>query len=168
MKKEKMSKWGAILVCAIIFSISLYTIMDHTIGSYGRSTEGSIYNDNSKIVLKGDSYSYVTSLGNHKGGILKKKFRFTGMHTIYKLNTTTGGRIEVNYQVDIDSGKFKIVFINAKNQIIDVLEGEGTGTKGINLEPGVSRVKLVADDAKGELRFNITTKDKINIKYVGK
>jgi hypothetical protein len=77
-------------------------------------------------------------------------------------------KVEVDYEARISSGEFKIVFINPQNKITNVFEGTGKGNKQINLDKGKTRVKIVAKDARGDLRFHVTSKDNVNIKYVGR
>lgn len=148
------------LIIIVIVIISILGGFIFTIGSYQKS----IYEDNSKIISKFDSSFYLNQVSNKIGGVLKSKFRFTGMDTVYKLNAKEDGTISVNYNVNITSGKFKIVLISPDNEVITILEGSGEGNKEILLTNGKSRLKLVGNNAKGNIEISINTKNNIKIK----
>lgn len=155
-----------ITITVIIVSIIIIGAVSFFISNYGGNYKKNIYGDNSKIITEYDTYSYNRQVCNNTDGKLKSKFRFTGMDTIYKLDSEDGGVASIKYNVNITSGKFKIVLINPNDEITTVIEGTGEGTKDIELSSGESRIKLVGKDAKGEIEIDIDSNDYVKTNHV--
>lgn len=159
-----------ILIIAIITVLMVITgiigVSVYVVNNYAGNYQKSIYENNSKIIDKSDSYSYFNQVRSNIDGTLKSKFKFTGMDTIYNLDTKDGGTISINYNANIVSGKFKLVLINPDDEVTTIVEGTGKGTKKISLGNGEGRLKLVGKNAKGDIELSIDTKDDIEIEYL--
>lgn len=154
------------IVTVVIVITGIIGVSGYVINNYAGNYQKSIYENDSKIIDKSDSYSYFNQVRSNIDGTLKSKFKFTGMDTIYNLNTKDGGTISINYNANIISGKFKLVLINPDDEVTTIVEGTGKGTKKISLGNGESRLKLVGKNAKGDIKLSIDAKDDIEIEYL--
>ncbi|MGL4731398.1 MAG: lipoprotein [Clostridium sp.] len=154
------------IVTVVIVITGIIGVSGYVINNYAGNYQKSIYENDSKIIEKSDSYSYFNQVRSNIDGTLKSKFKFTGMDTIYNLNTKDGGTISINYNANIISGKFKLVLINPDDEVTTIVEGTGKGTKKISLGNGESRLKLVGKNAKGDIKLSIDAKDDIEIEYL--
>ena len=148
-----------VLAFMIIIGVATYNGLNYA-GNYQKS----IYEDDSKIISESDSYSYVHRTSTTSGERLKSKFRLTGMNTIYDIYADEDTTININYNVNITDGKFKIVLIAPDDEVITILEESGEGTKEINIKSGESRVKIVGRDAKCDINISIDAKENVDIK----
>ena len=133
--------------------------------SCGISTyQKSLYNDNSKIIKQGDSYSFLKRAENTYNNKTSVKFgTFYGMETIWTIDAKSEGNIKINYKTQIKGGKFKIVFITPENEIKTICEGTQNGSILIKAEMGKSRIKIVGNETKGECELSIFPDGNIKI-----
>lgn len=129
------------------------------VGSYQRT----LYNDNSKIIAEGDSYSFLNKTGINENNETNLEFRFTGMDTIWELDASKDTVIKIDYKSEILEGKFKVVLIEPTDKIINIIEQSATGNKEISIIKGKSRIKMVGDDAKGKLQWTMLSSNDVNI-----
>lgn len=123
-----------------------------------------LYNDNSKIIKQGDSYSFIKRVSNTNNKKTDIKFgTFYGMETLWTVNTKNYGNLKINYKTQISRGKFKILFISPDNEIKTICENTQNGSIVIKAEKGKSRIKIVGNDAKGECEIALIPDDNINI-----
>lgn len=123
-----------------------------------------LYNDNSKIIKQGDSYSFLKRAGNTYNNKTSVKFgTFNGMETLWTVNTKNEGNIKINYKTQISRGKFKIVFITPEDEIKTICENTQNGSIVIKTKKGKSRIKIVGNDAKGECELSLAPDSNIKI-----
>ncbi|SHE80315.1 hypothetical protein SAMN02745195_01155 [Thermoanaerobacter uzonensis DSM 18761] len=122
------------------------------------SYQKEIYNDNAKIINQGDSYTFLNRVGDIKDNNLKIVYSgFYGMETIWEVESEGKGTVTIKFDSKVDKGKFKLVFITPENKVINVFEQSGKGEKTIQTEKGKSRIKIVGNNAKGQIEINIKT-----------
>ncbi|AIS52839.1 hypothetical protein TKV_c16850 [Thermoanaerobacter kivui] len=118
-----------------------------------------IYDDDSKIVNVGDSYSFSKRIENNINNNLKIKYNgFYGMETIWDIKSEGNGAVIIRFDSQVDRGKFKLVFITPDNEVIKVFEQSEKGEKIIETKKGKSRIKIVGNNAKGQVEINVETK----------
>lgn len=110
----------------------------------------SIYHDDPRIAQGSDTYSVVDSRGSlfdrHLGEL-------TGLETWLQLSVPEeGGTFRVDYDVTVQAGDFKIVFVDGKNVDI-VCEGSGVGSRTFTLEPGDYALKAVGTHAGADIEL---------------
>lgn len=154
MKKNKFLTTTLILVFLIILGGC------SNISSYQKE----IYDDDSKISKQGDSYSFALRSGSTNGNETEIKFiTFNGMETLFNIDSKEEGTINLDYNSEINSGLFKLVLINPDDEIINIFEGSQNGSTTVNIKNGKSRLKIVGNDAKGEIKLLIKENGNIKI-----
>lgn len=155
------------LIIGTIALIALFSIIKGiqplTKGLFQSSSKSSIYDDNSKIVSEGDSYSYQSKVGTNVNNKTNLKFRFTGMDTIWELDSKKDATLQIDFKSQISNGKFKMVLISPNNKIVNILEQSITGNKKLSISSGKSRIKIVGSNAYGNLQLYISSKDDVKI-----
>lgn len=136
---RKKNILACILIC--IFAIC---------GCSNQAIEG-IYNSDAKIAEDYDTYNLV----NYKGKQVNENYKVSagkieGMYTVWKCDAGTEKELEITYQVSVDSGKMKLVFIDAEGGLETLAEvSEESETKDgktvhVVLKEGKNRLKAVA------------------------
>jgi len=140
------------------FLLSLYLFLIILIGSgCGVSQDKkNIYSNNDIITQEADSFSFKTrkDTGNSKDEVNIKYNGFYGADTIWVIESENDEEIILKYNSNVKSGEFKVVLINPKKEIENILVGSQQGDKTIKLTKGKYVIKIVGRNAKGEI--NIT------------
>ncbi|KOA18849.1 hypothetical protein CLHOM_27880 [Clostridium homopropionicum DSM 5847] len=115
-----------------------------------------IYSNNDIIAQEADSFSFGTrsDTGNSKDEVNIKYSGFYGADTIWIIEAEENQEIILKYNSNVKSGDFKLVLINPKKEIENILVGTQQGDKTIKLTKGKYVIKIVGRNAKGEI--NIT------------
>ena len=113
------------------------------------SMDRMIFDDNEKIVREADTYSYITK----RGDVIDQKASFEirgfyGTDTIYQFEQQ--GELTIHLNVDLTSGRFKVVFIDPQ-QNITILNSSQT----MILNEGTYRIKLVGENAYAKVDMDI-------------
>ena len=114
-----------------------------------------IYDDDSKIALDYDSYSYLSERGENKKNTTNIKFNFTGMDTRWKIEAEKDAVLTIDYDSKISKGDFKVVIISPQKEVSTILDQSASGSKDINIKKGTSRIKIVGKNAKGKLKLKL-------------
>ncbi|MBZ4663606.1 MAG: hypothetical protein JG776_1321 [Caloramator sp.] len=147
----------------IILLISILILL-FTAGCKGTAYQRSLYDDDKKIVSDGDSYTYGLRSGMTVNNKTTIKFgRFTGMETIYYVEAKKNSKIKIDFNAKIKTGHFKVVFIDANNNITKILEGTLEGSVDLDVLKGTGRIKFVGRDAAGEISLKIYPADDVEI-----
>lgn len=107
--------------------------------------KGIYYEDEDFIVQQGDSYSYLTCLGNLSDLEIRG---YSGTQTIFAYNGVSTLETSVSYQINM--GKIKVVLIDPNNEITEL-----NGEQIFSLSGGLYRIKIIGDNAYGNLSINI-------------
>ena len=128
------------------------------------ASKNNIYNNNEKIVKEDYSYNYTNSIGESSNDKMDMKYSgFYGTDTIWILEVKEESEITFNYDSIVDSGNFKAVLINNKEEIENISEGTEQGNKTIKLAKGKYKFKLVGRDAEGEINISINKNNNVGI-----
>jgi hypothetical protein len=127
-----------------------------------------IYDDNDRIAQQGDSFSYTTRTDTEDSNdkIDIKYSGFYGTETIWDLDSKEDGEITIKYDSAVNSGDFKAVFINPKNEINNILIKKQQGEKTIKLSKGKYIFKIVGRNTKGEIKVSINKSQNVEITKV--
>ncbi|WP_157453633.1 hypothetical protein [Clostridium sartagoforme] len=89
------------------------------------------------------------------------------MDTIWSIISENDAMISINFSSDIELGTFKVVLIDPNNNITNILEQSQEGTEVYKVKKGNNRIKIVAKEAKGKLKLDITPeKDGLEIDII--
>lgn len=145
-----------IYIFLVILAISIGTSCNH----YQKKD---IFDNNSRIVREGDSYSYKDRIGEIDSSSMDLDISgFYGCDTIWYIESNGDNSISLDYNVELIKGRLKLVIISPENKIIKSINK--TGSYDINLIEGTSRVKIVGDNAKGTINTSIKYENNIVIK----
>jgi len=140
------------------FFLFLYIFLIIAIGSgCGVSHDKeNIYSNNDIIAQEADNFSFRTrkDTGDSKDEVNIKYSGFYGADTIWIIEAEEDEEIMLKYNSNVKGGEFKVVLINPKKEIENILVGTKQGDKTIKLTKGKYVIKIVGRNAKGEI--NIT------------
>lgn len=129
-----------------------------------------VYDDTAKIA--GEDillhYSSTSFIKRKKYSYQARELQLHGSDTYIIYDMKTSATVEMIYLTELVSGKFKIVLVDPKNQVTNLAEGTGSGTKTISLKQGRNRIKLVGNQAYlYQLSINLSEVDekKVNAVY---
>jgi subtilisin-like proprotein convertase family protein len=153
-RKNKIIGFITVLMC--IFALGGCAVSDY---------QKSLYKDDSKIASQADSYSFRNRLGSASSGKASVKFgTFFGMDTLLAIEASQESTASLEVDVKINSGDFKVVLISPDNKVTTIAEGTKSGLQELKLQKGKSRIKIVGNNAKGEVKLNIKDNDYIKVK----
>lgn len=113
-----------------------------------------IYDDAQRIAQAGDSYSfYKRSEKKDEQQVEIRYSRFYGVQTIWVIEFQQQGEIILNYDSQVNNGKFKVVLITPEGQVIKVAEQNSRGSFTFGLPKGKYTVKIVGNNANGAIRL---------------
>ena len=143
----------------------MLAIMNITGCSSVANYKNSIFDDESKIINQGDSYTYLTRLGKSIGNEAGIEFTsFSGTDTIYRIVSDGENAVVFSFESIVDKGDFKVVLITPDDEVINIVDGIKEGSETILLKEGTSRIKLVGKKAKGEIKLKIESGENVDIK----
>lgn len=122
-----------------------------------------IFGSSRSIVNPKDDFYYYIQNGTMDPYIEFKKY--SGIHTICSINSTGAGSITVDYELEVDKGRYKVVLISPDNQITNIVSEPGSQTKEYQLKDGVSRIRLVGKYAYGKISMVIDPSDEVDITW---
>lgn len=127
--------------------------------SYNRNAVYSnIYNDNDKIAQTSEDHIYTTASAtkNSDKDLSLKYSGFLGVDAIWGINSKEDGEITLDYDSKVDSGDFKVVLVNPKKEIENILVGTDSGSKTLKLSNGEYVLKIVGNNANGNVKLKIS------------
>lgn len=141
-----------------IFIIFLISFIEGCNMSYNRNTVyGNIYNDNDKISQISENHIYTTaSTTKDSDRNLSLKYSgFLGVDAIWSINSKEDGEITLDYDSKVNSGDFKVVLVYPNKDIENILVGADSGSKTIKLSKGEYVLKIVGNNANGNVKLTI-------------
>lgn len=162
MKNRRIS---IALVLCIVLSVFLGGC------SEDNSHQKSMYDDDKKIAAAEDSFSFLVREGNTTQEETKISFKsFDGTETIWYIEAKEDSIVQIKYESEISSGRFKTVLIAPDNKVINIFEktkeseGKSQGQVERKVQKGESRIKIVGNGAKGKLTLNIKPGSNVEVK----
>ncbi len=150
-----------IIVAVFILVIGMKTGDGITKALYSNDN---IYNDDSKIIQSGDTYSYTNQVYNRSENSIKMSFKLSGMETLWEVETTQDTFIDIEYDAHIKDGNLKLVMIHEDNTIETILDQSGNELVSIPIKKGLNRIKIVGKSAHAELNFEIIPRENTTVK----
>lgn len=142
-----------------LFPILLINFINGCNMSYNRNNVyNNIYNDNDKIAQINGNHVYTTA-GTTKDSdknLSLKYSGFLGVDAIWRINSKEDGEITLDYDSKVDCGDFKVVLVNPKKDIENILIGTDHGSKTLKLSKGEYVLKLVGNNANGNVKLAIS------------
>lgn len=132
--------------------------------AYTDKNERDIFYNYNSIGNNYDCYSSLTYEVENSDFGKSIKFRFTGMDTICRIDSKEDTTILIKYNYEIFHGRFKVVLIDANNNIINLIEQSNvfnifkrnkSNEIAVTLKKGESRIKIIGKDANGILDFKV-------------
>lgn len=127
--------------------------------SYNRNTVYSnMYNDNEKISQTNENHIYTTAgvTKDSDQNLSLKYGGFLGVDAVWSINSKEDGEITLDYNSKVDSGDFKVVLVNPQKEIENISVGTNQGSKTLKLSKGESVLKLVGNNANGNVKLTIS------------
>lgn len=148
----------------IIFSLTVILLGSLT-GCRVSDYQSSIYNDDSKIVKQADSYSFRNRIGSTSNDKTEMRFgTFYGVDSIWSMDAKADDIVNIEYDIKIERGNFKVVLINPDNKVTTIAEGSKSGKEELKLQNGKSRVKVVGNNAKGAIKLSVKGGENVKIR----
>jgi hypothetical protein len=123
-----------------------------------------IYDKDNKIAEQGDSYTFITRIGSTANDKMNAKFSgFYGMDSTWTIDASGEEIATMEVNAEVSKGRFKVVLISPDNKVHTVFEGSKNETIDLRLSKGISRIKIVGDEAKGNIEMSIKGNDKVKI-----
>ena len=156
---EKGVKMKSLVAMLVGLNILLFAGVGSWFGSWFGGNNDNY--DNEKVLIRdSSSYSYW-----EKDGVA-----FTGNDVIWKMDASKAANVECAYNVNISSGKFKIIEITTDKKIKTLWENtdgnKANGSFTISLNKGTSRIKIVGKKAKGSLTMTLTPNENVNVEAI--
>lgn len=130
-------------ICGVVAAVILALL---TMSLCGCDTED-IYDNDYKIIHEDKTMASVMSENKTTTSYIGKAESFSGVKTALNV-VVNDGKIHLSYSVNVESGRFKIVAVDAENLYL-IHEGEGnTSDATVEVPNGTYRIRIVGDKAK--------------------
>lgn len=165
MRKGGRVKLGMtqMMIIFLFSAIFVIVICIKVFNSWSSSTKN-IYDNNVMIAEQGDSYSYKNKEEESSNTKFDLEYnKFSGDDTIWSLKVKKESTLELNYDLTIKSGDFKLVLITPDKKVENILQEESKGKKEIQLNEGIYRIKIVGKNTKGHIKLSIAENKNIEV-----
>lgn len=149
----------------LILSIIMITVLNgcSRVSAYQKG----IYDKDKEIVKQNDSATFFKRIGNTTNDTLAISFSsFSGMESLWSIKSKGDNTLTIDYDLDLDKGRFKCVLITPDDEVINIFEDEDKDNKTIELPEGKSRIKIVGKEAKGKVAIAIVSMEDVNIQEI--
>ncbi len=144
----------------VLLFVFMFTLMIFMFGCGVVDGKNDIYGNNDKISKPGDSYSFQSRIGKTDEKNMDVEYdKFTGVQTIWTINVTQNGEIEIYVDSQVKKGDFKVVLVTPDQEVIKVLESTGDETSTVPLSKGKYSIKIVGKNSKGTIKINLSVSD---------
>lgn len=126
----------------------------------------SSYVSDKEIISDENSYTYrKCNDAGSTGNSLNREFEgFDGKDTIWMLDAGDKASVTIQASVALDKGSFKVLLVTDNNDIITLLENNGTYGQNIELEPGTSRIIIVGNNSSGVCQISFNDIENVTVK----
>lgn len=126
----------------------------------------SSYVSDKKIISDENSYTYrkYNDTGSTSNSLNRAFEGFDGKDTILMLDAENKASITVKISTTLDKGKYKVLLVTSNNDIVTLLENDGTYEQNIELEAGTSRIIIVGDNSSGVCQIAFSDVENVTIK----
>lgn len=157
-----MSSLNKKMIVKIITLVLLFSNLLYGCDAYEQKS--SIYDSNTKILQNGDSFYFMNRIGEIDENRLDLKFnKFYGVQTIWIIIVDQPGEIKIEFDSNVKSGDFKVVLETPEQELIKIIENEGTDSYKLNALAGDYKIKIVGKNAYGSIKIEIETNSDVDI-----
>lgn len=148
-----------LLILIGIVAVLLFKSNSSITNTVADSKQKAMYDNNSYIAQQGDTYTYMTSIGHseQKDTLDMTYQRFYGSETIWTLNASKPGEIRIKYDSKVKEGRFKAVLISPSKNVLTIVNANKVGNYKYTLQEGEYRIKIIGDNAYGNIRMKLST-----------
>lgn len=140
----------------ITFALTIILLIGLLAACGGSKAQQHLYDDDSRIAEQGDSYTYATKADLTENEHTNARFSgFSGADTVWYLEVGAETTIHMQHNLDIRSGKLKLVLVAPDDRVTVISDQSGEGNLEIPLDKGNSRIKLVGQKASGSFKASI-------------
>lgn len=151
----------------LLILVSFWLLILNACSSAG-AYQQSVYDDDQKISAQGDSYTFVNRIGESDETEISLTFSgFSGKQTLWEVDADEDGTISMAADITIKGGRFKLCLIDSDNHVTAIANDSTSGELSVPVVKGVSRIALVGDGAKGEIKISLSENEGITIQAVG-
>ena len=134
--------------------------------SMDNGAKRSIYNDDSKIVEQGDSFSFFAHSASFDNNTIKVSFnKFAGKKQLIGIHGKDKGEITIHYSCKVKSGKLKVVLVTDQKEIRKVFEQDASGSVNIEVPAGKNRIIMLGDNAKASLEISFEAGENFEVTH---
>ncbi len=114
-----------------------------------------LFNNQGALLAEEDQFYFRIRNGRIAPGM---EFQdYSGINTIWVLNSPNESWITCSYDLQIDKGRFKVILISPAGEIFNIVETSESGIRTINLLPGESRIRIAGSRTTGNIEFYLET-----------
>ncbi len=124
------------------------------------------YDNNEKIAKTRVESEYYKSSGYLKGNVVDIDIYFTGIETLWEINSQKEESINLDTKMEMKDSKFKLVVVNSNKKVTNLAEGNFKGKIEVPLTKGKNEIKMVGKNSNGKLFAELEEKDGIQIEEV--
>lgn len=166
MLKNKATKI-VVSLAGLLCMGSLFCGCGNTIGM---ATSTNSYNNEKVLAKDSSSYNYWEKEGTADETSADINFFFSGNDVIWKIDSEKDTDLQCSYDINISSGKFKIIEITDDKNIVTLWENtdssENSGNFPIHLSTGTSRIKIVGKKAQGTATLSLADNSDVQVEAV--
>lgn len=152
MRRFKLSHSINILIIILGLSITVKKISERF---FLGDEDSCLYYNDCIIKPERDNCTYLYSKGTNESGDTDISFRFSGMDTIWGINSRKEIDVVFKYNSVIKDGDFKVVLINPDESISEILNGSEEGEITHLIKPGKTKVMIVGNKVSGSLKLRL-------------
>lgn len=152
MRRFKLSH--SIIILIIILGV-LITVKKISERFFLGNEESCIYYNDFMIKSERDNCTYLYSKGTNESGDTDISFKFSGMDTIWCINSKSEADVVFKCNAVIKEGDFKVVLINPDDSISEIVDGSVEGEISYLIKPGKTRVRIVGNKVSGSLKLRL-------------
>lgn len=141
------------IIAAVAFLgiVALYVLNIQSDGPQKR-----VYDSKTALSQESDSYTFREYTQTPDQDDLDLNFKgFTGSYTIWMVQVSQPGQIKIKYDVNVTSGRFKIIMLSPEREVVTVAESPRQGSHPLPLQEGEYRIKMVGDQAEGSIKASL-------------
>ena len=123
--------------------------------------------DNDEVLKREScSYSYIEKLGSVGDMNAKIHFNFSGNDLLWELSCDDSSSMECSYDMNVESGDFKIISISPSSDINVLWEtgsSDNSGSFDIPLDKGTTMIKIVGRKTVGDLSLHLQENEDVDV-----
>ncbi|AZV58284.1 hypothetical protein [Clostridium sp. AWRP] len=140
------------LLIIVLIVIIGFVLMKTVYNNYVNNAKQQVSDIDLKNFDLKNQWAYYTWNSFDDSPKLPKKFKsFTGTQVLDSVNLKNGNSINLNFESDVKKGKFNIVVIDDKYNILKVIKANSNGKEKISVtQDGKYKVEMLGKNARGK------------------